>query len=99
MLRIWVSQRSPSRERGIGSFVLCINRVLKNPCDYPLDPFMSRREGISYLRDTLRLPAKGLRPSAHPVFQRLLKLGAKVSIEGLGILASTGLPIIVRTVR
>ena len=29
-------------------------------------------EGVSilYLRDTIRLPAKGLRPSAHPIFQQ-----------------------------
>ena len=27
-----------------------------------------------YLRDTLRLPAKGLRPSAHPFFINLLDL-------------------------
>ena len=39
--------------------------------DRASDPLLDRsRGGDLYLRDTLRLPAKGLCPSAHPVFQQ-----------------------------
>ena len=42
------------------------------------------------LRDTLRLPAKGLCPSAHPIFSSLLGLGGgRVGVFGFGVIRIT----------
>ena len=50
---------------------------------YPARPGLRPEGGNLYLRDVLRLPAKGLCPSAHPFFISLLRGSRKASLGGL----------------
>ena len=46
--------------------------MLKTPFDHPPPPFLAEVKGEEqYLRDTLRLPAKGLAPLRTPYFIRV----------------------------
>ena len=54
--------------------IVYTNRVLKTLSTIPLTPFLARKGEKSVSGGYPRTPSKGLRPSAHPFFIRLLRV-------------------------